>query len=163
MSETGSTGNAAAIVKGQRTPDIVRDEAFRLWLSYGRSWVAAARVLDCDEKTLRRWGKEGGWEQRRQLELQAALPGMRLESDVAGILAEHDARIRLQQIAHDAAHHGVKADHREVDALVKIVSIAPTTHALPTTTDTPASALDNLSPQEVIEYYRRKEQRKPTH
>jgi hypothetical protein len=112
---------------------------------------------------VRNWAKADGWEQRRQSELQAALPGMRLESDVAGILAEHDARIRLQQIAHDAAHNGVKADHREVDALVKIVSIAPTSHAIPTTTDTPTSALDTLTPQEVIEYYRRKEQRKPTH
>ena len=121
MDDAGIPDKPTLLKRGSRTPDIVRDEAFRLWLAYGRSWVAVSRVLGCDESTLRKWGKAENWEQRRVTELAAALPGMRRESDVSLLIARHDASIRLQQIAHDAAHNGIAPNHKEVVSLSLIV------------------------------------------
>ena len=165
MSETGSTGKVVPIVKGHRTPDLVRDDAYRRWVAYGRSWVAVARELGCDEKTLRRWGKEDDWEARRQADLGKALPGIRAESAVSATIMGLDALVRLQQIAHAAAHDGIKPDYREVDALVKIAAVAgfspsrpnlPDTHAIAPTTDQPTEDDATLTPEERLERARQR-------
>ena len=139
MSTTGHPGLPTAITERRKTPQPIRDEAFRLWISYGRSWLAVARTLNCNEKTLREWGKQDNWEHRRQSDLVAALPGIRQESDVALLLAHHDACIRIQQIAHEAAHNGTKLDYRDVQSLtaiidrgLRILGITPLTSSSPT-------------------------------
>jgi hypothetical protein len=133
MDKAGNSSIRVVAGRGHKTPDIVRDEAFRLWLNYGRSWTAVARLIDCDESTLRRWGKADNWEARRLTELANALPGMRQEADVSREIASYEASIRLQQIAHDAAHNGIPPSVKEVDALTRIVDRRPMSPSIAST------------------------------
>lgn len=110
-------------VSGRATDAEVREEAFRLWVAYGRSARRVAERLDCSPQTICNWRDSGNWEQRRQLEAQAFLPGATVEGAIALRLAAHNAAIRLQQITYDNLEHGTPIDDKEVKALTSIAAI----------------------------------------
>lgn len=119
------TAKPATIVpltrQGADTPDDVKEDAFRLWIELGRSWRLVSRQTGIPERTLYTWGREGQWQERRQQEAQAFLPGAFAESAIALRLAAHNAAVRLQQIAYEAKELGIKPDRNEVQALSLIV------------------------------------------
>ena len=110
-------------VRGRPTDEETREEAFRLWVAYGRSARKVAERLDCSPQTVCNWRDDGQWEQRRQLEAQAFLPGATVEGAIALRIAAHNAAIRLQQITYDNLEHGTPIDDKEVKALTSIAAI----------------------------------------
>jgi len=108
---------------GRDTSPEVKEDAFRLWVSYGRSAKKVAEQIGCSESTVHKWRVEEGWEQRRQLEAQAFLPGATVEGAIALRLAAHNAAIRLQQITYDNLENGTRIDDKEVKALTSIAAI----------------------------------------
>lgn len=108
--------------KGAPTDQETKDEAFRLWIELGRSWVAVSRRCGIPESTLRNWGVTESWEQRRSDQARAFMPGKKVETAVALRLAAYSASIRLQQLSNDSLELGTKLDPKEVDALTKIVA-----------------------------------------
>ena len=118
-----TTGTLGALVrKGADTDQETKDDAFRLWVELGRSWAATSRHTGIHESTLRNWGNVEGWEQRRADLASSFMPGRKIETAISLRLAAHNAAVRLQQLSYDALENGTKLDHKEVDALTKIVA-----------------------------------------
>ena len=128
---------------GRPTDPALKDEAFALWVNMGRSTRIVAERLGCDPRTIQRWIAEDNWQDRRRQQAAAFLPGMQPETAVALRIAAHNCGIRLQQIAYDAAEHGIKPDLKEVTALTAIVDrggYSPNAKDSPLRTDTHQSA-----------------------
>lgn len=103
--------------QGRPTDPAVKEDAFRLWVQYGRSVRLVSRQMNIEERTLFRWRNEERWEERRKDEAAAFLPGMFTESAIAARMAAHSASVRLQQIMYEAEAFGTKPDIKEVQAL----------------------------------------------
>lgn len=122
MEIRASNDNQTRLVMiGRETEIEVIQEAFRLWIENGRSTRVVAQTLGCDQRTVQRWAKDNQWEIRRIEQAQSFLPGARAETAFALKLAAHNAAIRLQQIAFDAAETGQAPNVKEVQALALIV------------------------------------------
>jgi hypothetical protein len=115
---------SALVRHGARTDPKVKLACFRLWVENGRSYRRSSELSGIPEPTLRNWGVTEDWEQRRRDQAHAFLPGVTTESAIGLKLAAHNAIIRLQQIAFDAAEYATEPRLREVQALLGIVDRA---------------------------------------
>ncbi len=115
--DTKPTNVIALTQQGRPTPEETKDEAFRLWIAYGRSWKRVNEQTGIAVSTLHSWADNDNWEQRRHDQAAAFLPGMATETAIALRMGSHYASVRLQQIMYEAAEHGVKPDTKEVQAL----------------------------------------------
>lgn len=171
---TGMPDNVVSLTsRGKPTEPEVKEEAFRLWVSYGRSPKRVSEKLGIDERTIHRWRVADGWEERRQNEAAAFLPGATVEGAIALRLAAHNAAILLQQMTFEAMEHGTPIDDRQAKALTAIAQAggyAPSHNTSPVDTHTAAAIAGNakqvkaedvsgLSPDDLLRMeqdYRRK-------
>jgi len=122
-------------VRGVHTDPAVKEEAFRLWIEYGRSVRRVSERMGLEERTIYRWKAADKWEERRQQEAAAFIPGASVEGAIALRLAAYNAARRLQQLTYDNLENGTPLDDREVKSLVAIASIggyAPNANRNPT-------------------------------
>ena len=116
---------------GAPTPQEIKDDVFRIWVEYGRSWALVSKQTGVEVRTLHNWAKADKWDERRAQEAEAFLPGTRTETAIAAQLARHNATVRLQQIAFDAKEHGKKPDLQEVQALKLIAQLGEKVQDVP--------------------------------
>lgn len=109
------------VTVGRETDDEVKNEAFRLWIEYGRGWKRVSEATGIAIRTLHHWGTVDKWEQRRIEQAQAFMPGVGAETSFSLRLAAHNASRMLQQLSFDAVEHGVPLDLKQVQALTLIV------------------------------------------
>ena len=106
---------------GADTPEEVKEDAFRIWIELGRSWKRTSERTGIAVSTLHHWANVGDWQERRQREASAFLPGMMVETVLALRMAAHRAALRLQQLAYQAEEEGTPLNVKEVQALSLII------------------------------------------
>lgn len=142
---------------GAPTDQAVKDEAFRLWIEYGRSWKRTSEATGIGESTLHLWAERENWQEKRAAFASVAAQGYLTETAFSRQAAAHYATIRLQQLAYDEAVNGIKADLNTVKAMTLIASLdvnarsikaGPAEITPPQSTET--AELRNLSPDELM-------------
>jgi hypothetical protein len=118
-SATDNFDKSVGTQRGVRTPSEVRRLAYQLWaFECGRNCRAVASQLGVGDYNVERWAKKERWAERADAELAAIMPDLIRQSAANLRLAAHHASRRLLTIVNDPA----PINHREVDALVKVVA-----------------------------------------